>query len=161
VGDFQNGYMDTISLNDAGTAIKVKNRVFTSMHFDRPVDIEMGPDGAMYVINYAGWFGPASTTGIVRIDYTGSCRPELATSIARVERAVVRGSGMKVEIDGAEGRYELAIADLRGRTLATFTGSGAASYDVAAAVGHRAGLYVARLATSAGLFSRTVVLGSR
>ena len=163
VTDFQNGAMDTIQLNKAGTAIAVKGRVFPSMHFDRPVDFQLGPDGAFYVINYAGWFSPATTTGIVRIEYTGSCRPEISsvTGLAPVVRAQAKAPGMTVEITAAEGRHRLSVADVRGRVLATFSGAGAAEYDLAEAVGNRPGIYFAKLTTAAGTSSRTLVLGAR
>jgi hypothetical protein len=35
----------------------------------------MGPDGAMYIINYAGWFGTHQFQNIARFIYTGDCRP--------------------------------------------------------------------------------------
>jgi glucose/arabinose dehydrogenase len=161
VGDFQNSKLDTIHLNAAGTAIASKGSVFPTFHFYGPIDMQMGPDGAMYIINYAGWFGAATETSIIRIEYTGSCRPEIATAIAVPERAMVHAAGMDVEVDGSEGHHVLAIADLQGRALASFEGYGFARYNVARAVGNRPGLYVAKLTTNAGVSSRTLLLGGR
>ena len=167
VTDFQEGIMDTISMNAAGTAMIAKGVIFPGMHFDRPIDMKMGPDGAMYVINYAGWFGPATTTSIQRIEYTGTCRPAVVTAIAPGNGPVtgsekdhgLRASGMMVEVEGS-GDHVLRIGDLRGRALATFTGSGPGRYDLSEKVGNRAGLYTARLTSGRNTVSKTVFLGA-
>ncbi len=39
------------------------------------LEAEMGPDGALYVINYAGWFNSNQNTNIARFEYTGDCHP--------------------------------------------------------------------------------------
>ncbi len=40
---------------------------------DHPIDLEFGPDGALYVINYAGYFNSTANTKIIRIEYNGAC----------------------------------------------------------------------------------------
>jgi cytochrome c len=165
VTDFQTGYMDTISLTPAG-AKKNQGRIFTNMRFDRPIDLQTGPDGALYVMNYAGWFGPATTTGIVRIEYTGACSPEdIGTSLnpgrVPVFKADIKARGMAVEVTGYEGNHELVIGDMRGRTLAAFRGTGDRKYGLAEAVGNRPGLYTARLVTPEGVATGTLVLDGR
>jgi hypothetical protein len=123
--------------------------------------MQVGPDGAMYVINYAAWFGPATTTSIVRIDYTGTCRPVIATAIAPERpRALVKARGMVLEVE-AEGAYTLLIGDVRGRTLASFRGEGSGRFDLAGLLGNRPGVYAAKVATSRGVSLQNVVLGPR
>jgi hypothetical protein len=41
-----------------------------------PIDAEMGPDGALYIVNYAGWFNSNVNTNISRMIYTGNCQPD-------------------------------------------------------------------------------------
>ncbi|MDB5051576.1 MAG: secreted glycosyl hydrolase [Fibrobacteres bacterium] len=161
VADFQNNEMDTISLNKAGTAMIAKAKVFPTLKITNLLDMKTGPDGALYILNYAGFFTASAQTGIVRIDYTGSCRPDIATAIAAPEKSMVQARGMMVEVEASQGRHELAIGNLQGRTLATFKGEGAMAYDVAGAVGNHPGLYIAKLTTAAGVFSRTLILGGR
>ena len=36
-----------------------------------PLDIEVGPDGAIYVVNYQGWFNSTPETSIDRLEYIG------------------------------------------------------------------------------------------
>lgn len=44
--------------------------------FANPIDIEMGPDGRLYVLEYgSGWFSKNDNAGLLRIDYNGGNRP--------------------------------------------------------------------------------------
>jgi cytochrome c len=162
VTDFQTGYIDTLSLNKEGTAIIAKGRAFTSFHFDRPIDFQQGPDGALYIMNYAGWFGAATTTGIQRIEYTGGCRPVMSTGLAP-DRSRMQARGTSLDVDGLEGSYTVVIGDLQGRTLKTLRGEGARSFDLAslASNGNTAGVYTAKLISAHGVKLHSFVLGAR
>ncbi len=159
VTDFQTGTMDTVRMNPAGTAVVAQGRVFPTFKVDRPIDMKMGPDGALYVIQYAGWFNAGTTTGILRIDYSGTCRPELPTAVvpSLMRNPGFRSMGMSIDIT-APGHHALRVSDLRGRCLADFGGEGAHRYDLAAVLAHRGGTYLVRLETSRGTESRRVVL---
>jgi hypothetical protein len=74
------------STNEDGTQM-VGNPVnmFTNYNKNGPVDGKFGPDGAFYMVHYAGFFGSdGSDTRIDKISYVGSCRP----SEPKLERAV-------------------------------------------------------------------------
>ena len=44
--------------------------------FNSPIDMEMGPDGRMYILEYgSGWFSKNADAGLVRIDYNPGNRP--------------------------------------------------------------------------------------
>jgi len=44
--------------------------------FNSPIDMEMGPDGRLYVLEYGtGWFSKNPDAGLVRIDYLAGNRP--------------------------------------------------------------------------------------
>lgn len=47
-------------------------RMFKNMTFKRPMDMELGPDGCLYLIEYGTAWGNNKDTQIVRIEYTGS-----------------------------------------------------------------------------------------
>jgi cytochrome c len=46
-------------------------RMFKNMTFKRPMDMELGPDGCLYVIEYGTAWGNNKDTQIVRLEYTG------------------------------------------------------------------------------------------
>jgi cytochrome c len=158
VTDFQTGTMDTVRMNADGTAKVAQGPVFPSFKFDRPVDLKLGPDGALYVINYAGWFGAASTTGIVRVEYAGSCRTPVGVEPRRETlRGAFRAYGRTLEVTVA-GAHDLTLSDLNGRAVAAFRGEGAARYDLSPALAGRAGTFLAVLETPSGRETRRIVI---
>jgi len=46
-------------------------RMFKNMTFKRPMDMELGPDGCLYVIEYGTAWGNNKDSQIVRLEYTG------------------------------------------------------------------------------------------
>jgi hypothetical protein len=51
------------------------------IHYEKPVDVIFGPDGALYIIHFIGsWFKDNAKHHISRIEYKGDCRPELPKS---------------------------------------------------------------------------------
>ncbi len=51
--------------------------------FNAPIDMEMGPDGRLYVLEYgSGWFSKNPDASLVRIDYLAGNRPPKLTALA-------------------------------------------------------------------------------
>ncbi len=75
VTDFNNSQINVLTLDSMGTSFTALQRIFANRTFYAPLDFKTGPDGALYVLNYNGWFNAGANTGIVRISYTGACRP--------------------------------------------------------------------------------------
>jgi cytochrome c len=44
-------------------------KVFTGMTFKRPIDLELGPDGCLYMIEYGTNWSDNRDSQIVRIEY--------------------------------------------------------------------------------------------
>lgn len=50
--------------------------------FNAPIDMELGPDGRIYVLEYGnGWFQKNPDAGLARIDYNGGNRPPKISSV--------------------------------------------------------------------------------
>ncbi|MFL6127300.1 RICIN domain-containing protein [Actinophytocola sp.] len=63
----------TFQLDSAGTSVTSIDRLLPSITFNRPMDFDFGPDGALYVIEWgSGYGGGNADAGIDRIDYLGS-----------------------------------------------------------------------------------------
>jgi cytochrome c len=109
VTDCNNGLMDTLVLNAKADGLARHGRIFSATRLALPLDMKFGPDGALYIINYAGWFSAASETAILRMEYTGSCLPV----------GIVRGQSEERE---ASRRRNLALLRRGGLTLIPWEG---------------------------------------
>lgn len=165
VTDFNSNEIDTIQLDPSGTKMNSIGRVFKTWNLAAPLDFQQGPDGALYVLNYGGYFSSTAATALVRLEYHGSCRPESVTGLAepqRLGRTSLEAFGFTLAVEDA-GEHRLQVADLRGHVLAEFRGSGQARYDLAPSLGGRPGLYAVRLETRtktrSEISSRMVLLG--
>jgi len=154
------------TLSDDGKAITANDPVFTKIPFNAPLDFQTGPDGAFYVVSYSGYRSVTSSTSIIRIDYTGTCRPplpklETPTSIAQSRAAAIRGPeivwlpGRELSLDvKSAGAFTLRLYDLSGRPLASRSGMGTMHVTLNEARG--AGVYLLSVAGPEG--SRTLKL---
>jgi glucose/arabinose dehydrogenase len=61
-----------VKLDQGGGVLKI-NRVFVGLSFTRPMDVEMGPDGALYVIEWGTGFGGNNADAkLVRVEFLGN-----------------------------------------------------------------------------------------
>lgn len=155
VGDFNNNWIDAVALNAAGDTVKARKKLFNGGMGSTPalmrvpfipasnglLEMDMGPDGALYVLNYSGYRSTSATSGILRIAYTGSCRPAvLPVAFGRDLRAsAVRLSGGRVRISSG-GPHRAEIRDLSGRLVWSRQGRGPAVYDLHETSGFGLGL---------------------
>ena len=75
ITDYNNGRVYALKVDDEKLEIEKKERVFSKLKLYRPLEMETGPDGALYVINYAASFNSNEHTNISRIEYSGNCNP--------------------------------------------------------------------------------------
>ena len=96
--DWAKSKLVVFSLDDNANSItRIDTIALPSGSLSGPTDLKIGPDGALYVINYAGLFESGPNTGISRIEYTGTCRPDvpkLETPEAIAPRARSLSGGM-------------------------------------------------------------------
>ncbi|WP_460776330.1 ThuA domain-containing protein [Nocardiopsis nanhaiensis] len=65
-------WIKQVHLDDDGGVLDITDTV-PDIDLANPMDMEFGPDGALYVLEYgSGWFGGSEDSAISRIDYTGA-----------------------------------------------------------------------------------------
>ncbi|MDQ3789269.1 MAG: ThuA domain-containing protein, partial [Actinomycetota bacterium] len=68
--EWDRGWIKTIEVGANGERGAIEP-FFDSMTLTRPMNIEFGPDGSLYVLDYgSGYFGGAPDSAVYRIDYT-------------------------------------------------------------------------------------------
>jgi glucose/arabinose dehydrogenase len=133
------------------------------------VDMQQGPDGALYVANLSCTVGYSSgpgtnysdtCSGIVRIEYTGNCADtglylrDPVTGIRsaeRMERGAVDWVWVGPEMFSvlADGPHSIRIFDVRGREAASLRGEGHKQYPMPEALAHNR-LYILAVKTNRG-----------
>ena len=58
--------------------IKKMERFCSKMTFKRPMDMEMGPDGCLYIIEWGTAWGKNQDTQIVRIEYDAGVQASIS-----------------------------------------------------------------------------------
>jgi cytochrome c len=156
VTDFDKGTLEAIPLNAAGKQSGAAVKVFTgvSQNFNRPLDLQQGPDGALYYLNYScgTWYASDKCTGIYRIEYNGACqdptlKPELPTSatLRPGDAAWARLAADKILLNGFGG-CDWHISDVAGRVLRSFSTEASGEFATARLLdGVPPGLYFVRI----------------
>jgi cytochrome c len=151
--------IDTMSLS--GDAVPgPRGRLFEGLKLDRPIDFQAGPDGALYAINYAGFYSATEKTSIVRIAYKGACRTDAigARNAPAGPELAISGSRIRV---AHRGESRVKIHSLQGETLYSVSLRGGGEVELGGRFHGRPGLYALRLETGDGTFSRKILLGER
>jgi glucose/arabinose dehydrogenase len=166
VSDFNgdNNRLVAFTVSEDGKNFVSEERVLTSAPLHAPVDIQTGPDGALYVVNYAGYRDFTPNTGLVRIEYTGNCRPlepkiekpgSVDVILAKGEKYfkgprvdVSQSQGLKVAVNTASA-FSLEVRDLMGRPVAAREGKGSTPVDLDEV--SQSGVYFLRVKTAEGL----------
>jgi cytochrome c len=152
--------MDTMALDAAGKP-KAIGRIWPQWKLARPTEFLVGPDGAFYAMNYAGYFSTVAATAIVRIEYKGTCRPDVTISVA--DRVGPQGSMLEVQGTrinvGSLAESDLLVRDMTGRTVFKERIKGLKEFDLAPALRGRAGVYAVTLAGGSSVLTRKVMIG--
>ena len=76
--EWSRSYLKDVRFTESGELLQI-NPMFAGIGFSQPMDMEFGPDGSLYVIEYGGGFftvGP--NVGLYQIDYVkGRHRPDI------------------------------------------------------------------------------------
>jgi cytochrome c len=162
--------MTLFTLDEDAARITASEQVLGAIPLHGPLDMQQGPDGALYVNNYDGYRTVGTNTGIIRIEYTGDCRPavpklETPSSAAfkplRRETAylapkveILRTSGFTVAV-ATQKAFTVVVRDLMGRPVASRTARGPAPVSLEEV--SRTGVYVLSVATDEGVQTLKVI----
>ena len=71
--------------------------------FNSPIDMEVGPDGKMYILEYGnGWFTKNPDAGLVRIDYNGGNRPPAIKAVTTDKTSGVLPLAINFKVDAKD-----------------------------------------------------------
>ncbi|MFD0598539.1 PQQ-dependent sugar dehydrogenase [Catellatospora coxensis] len=80
-GEWNQNKLYTMQVTANGRSLVDINQLFGSMSFLRPMDLEFGPDGAMYLIEWGtGFGGNNADSGVYRIDYIAGDQNPIAVA---------------------------------------------------------------------------------
>ena len=159
IADFNSPWINAVEMNAAGTAVLSMKKMFSVSTGGSPTlsvattgnslkqinptsgsalmntsnsitDLQMGSDGAMYVMNYSGYRTYDAKAGLLRITYNGTCQPAvvpLLNAHIRDARTLMEVRGLNVSIL-ATGIHSVEVRSLSGKLMASRKGSGLARY---------------------------------
>ncbi|AWO00948.1 Crp/Fnr family transcriptional regulator [Chitinophaga alhagiae] len=98
--DWIRGWVMAVTMDKDGNYQKME-KFMPSTKFNAPIDMEMGPDGRMYVLEYGkGWFSKNPDAALVRIDYNGGNRaPKTGLKVDKITGSLP--FKVKLEAEGA------------------------------------------------------------
>ncbi|MEB2784403.1 ThuA domain-containing protein [Algoriphagus persicinus] len=80
--DWIRGWVKAVTIKENGDFDKME-AFMPSTKFNGLIDMEMGPDGRIYVLEYGnGWFSKNSDSGLSRIDFNGGNRAPTVTQVS-------------------------------------------------------------------------------
>jgi cytochrome c len=169
VTGFQTGIwaitLDTNTLKPINT-LKVDNGIFSGFKVRNHVMSMYGKDGALYILNYDGYYDQAINPGAMRVTYTGACKVPVALADAprpeKYQKIWLSQTALKV---AEKGRHEFSLFDLRGNRVYHAAGVEGAEYRFkdlrtrGAAEGTALkGVYMVQVGTDQGRFVRSITL---
>ena len=125
--EWMRGWIMAVSMNAQGDLVSME-RFMASHKFSNPMDMEFGPNGDLYLLEYGtAWFQGNDDARLVRIEYTaGNRKPLVAVGVDKpagaTPLAVTLSSAGTTDLDDDELQYEWRIARPNGTTLRTLTG---------------------------------------
>jgi glucose/arabinose dehydrogenase/cytochrome c551/c552/type 1 glutamine amidotransferase len=95
------GWMKMVTMDQVGNYEKMEP-IWNDLKFKSPIDIEVGPDGRFYVLEYgSGWFSKNTDAGLSRVDYNGGNRaPRTNLKVDKISASVP--FKIKADADGTK-----------------------------------------------------------
>jgi cytochrome c len=99
--DYNGGSIDTVSLSVEG-ALGRAGRWLPKGTLTYPVELRLGPDGALYAVNYGGFFISNGKASIVRLRWTDPCGTLSAVRPGSTARPRLHGARLRIPRQDAE-----------------------------------------------------------
>ena len=71
IADWMNEWIKVVKLDEAGEVLDIHD-VATTEPFLKPMAMDVGPDGRLYLIEFGTLWGPNDAAQIVRLEYRGA-----------------------------------------------------------------------------------------
>ena len=165
VAGFQGGMwvaaFDTTTLKvSTTTKVDGSGGIFSGVPIRNHIQSMYGQDGALYILNYDGYYNSAINPGIARVAYKGTCSVPLALDArpAPYQKVWADPHGIMV---GEDGPHTAALYDLAGHRVWNRSGTRAHEYrlaEIRSQAALRPGLYLAHVKTPAGEYARRLSL---
>lgn len=82
IAEWMRDWINVVTLDDQGKLRKIE-RFMPNEKFDHPIDLEFGPDGALYILEYGTfWFAQNKNARLARIDFAEGNRKPVARALA-------------------------------------------------------------------------------
>ena len=82
IWEWSRDYIKEVKIDDDGSVLKI-NPFLPSFSFNRPIDLKIGPDGVIYMIEWGTGFGGSNPDAkVIRIDYVGGNHAPVAIGSA-------------------------------------------------------------------------------
>jgi cytochrome c len=126
--EWMRGWIIAVTMDEQGNLVSME-RFMASHKFSNPMDMEFGPNGDLYLLEYGtAWFQGNDDARLVRIEYTaGNRKPVVAVGVDKPAGAtpltVALSSAGTTDLDDDALRYEWSISRANGRTVGNFTGA--------------------------------------
>jgi cytochrome c len=126
--EWMRGWIMAVTMNAQGDLVSME-RFMSSHKFSNPMDMEFGPNGDLYVLEYGtAWFQGNDDARLVRIEYTaGNRKPVVAAGVDQpagaVPLAVTLSSAGTTDLDDDALHYEWTITRPNGTTVQRLSGA--------------------------------------
>ena len=125
--EWMRGWIMAVTMDAQGNLVSME-RFMASHKFSNPMDMEFGPNGDLYLLEYGTvWFQGNDDARLVRIEYNaGNRKPVVAAGVDKPAGAtplrVALSSAGTTDLDDDSLRYEWSIARATGAAVAKLTG---------------------------------------
>ncbi len=124
--EWMRGWIIAVTM-DANGDLASMEKFMPSHRFANPIDMQFGPDGDLYVLEYGtAWFQGNDDARLLRIEYTaGNRKPLVAANVDKPAGAtplrVTLSSAGTVDLDGDDMRYAWTVSRRGGGVLRRFS----------------------------------------